>query len=388
MDSRWDIDRARLGWWVTGLALASVLAYVVYSFIGTFVFGLFIYYAIRPVYRQLRTRIRPPSLAAAVSIVAFALPALLLLAYVSAIGLQEFNAYLTAHPDSFEQLEAMLQPYIDVSSIVQDPQSILDSPDALAAVRQILEAAQGYLGFFGSVAIHAFMMLIIVFYLLRDDQRLASWFHRRFDDADGVVHAYAKRIDRDFSIIFFGNILNAVMTAAIGGISYSLLDYAAPAGVGIPYPALVGLLVGIASLVPVVGIKLVYVPVSLLLLFRASSAAPGAFWFPAVFVAVSFVIVDVIPDLVLRPYVSGRNLHLGMVMLAYTFGPLLFGWHGIFLGPMLLVLVVHFVRLVLPELLAGARIEPEAVGPSMVTADTVQTSLADVTASVRSDEED
>lgn len=388
MDSRWDVDRARLGWWVTGLALASVLAYVVYSFIGTFVFGVFIYYAIRPVYRRLRTRIRPPSLAAAVSIVAFALPALLLLAYVSAIGLQEFNAYMTAHPDSFAQLETMLQPYIDVSSIVQDPQSILDSPDALAVVEQILRAAQGYLGFFGGVAIHAFMMLIIVFYLLRDDQRLASWFHRRFDDADGVVHAYAKRIDRDFSIIFFGNILNAVLTAAIGAISYSLLDYAAPAGVGIPYPALVGLLVGIASLVPVVGIKLVYVPVSLLLFFRASSAAPGAFWFPAVFVAVSFVVVDVIPDLVLRPYVSGRNLHLGMVMLAYTFGPLLFGWAGIFLGPMLLVLVVHFVRLVLPELLAGAPIEPEAVGPSVITAETVQTSLDDVAASAESGEDD
>ncbi|WP_435095390.1 AI-2E family transporter [Halarchaeum sp. P4] len=372
------MDRARVGWWVMGFTLAGVLGYVIYSFIGTFIFGVFIYYAIRPVYRRLRTRIRPRTLAAAVSICVFALPALLLLAYALAIGLQELNAYLSAHPDSFEQLEVMLQPYIDVSSIVQDPQSILDSPDALAAVQQVLDAAQGYLGFLGGTALHAFMMLIIVFYLLRDDQRLASWFHRRFDDADGVVHAYAKRVDQDFSNIFFGNILNAVLTAAIGAISYSLLDYVAPAGVAIPYPALVGLLVGVASLVPVVGIKLVYVPVSLLLLFRASNAAPGAFWFPALFIGISFVVVDVVPDLVLRPYVSGRNLHLGMVMLAYIFGPLLFGWHGIFLGPMLLVLVVHFVRLVLPELLAGEPIEPHAVGVSLATTDTVQASLDDV----------
>ncbi|MFB6077721.1 MAG: AI-2E family transporter [Halarchaeum sp.] len=375
MDLPTSMGRARLGWWALAFALAAVLAFVVYSFVGTFVFGVFVYYAVRPVYRRLRERIRPRTLAAGVSILAFALPALLLLAYTVAIGLQEFNAYLLAHPNSFQQLESVLQPYIDVSSIVQDPQSILDSPSALDAIRQVIAAAQGYLGFFGNAALHAFVMLTIAFYLLRDDRRLAAWFHRRFDDGDGVVRAYATRVDRDFSSIFFGNILNAVVTGAIGAISYSLLDYLAPAGVAVPYPALVGLLAGVASLVPVVGIKLVYVPVSALLVARSTAAGPQTFWFPALFVAVSFVIVDVVPDLVLRPYVSGRNLHLGMVMLAYIFGPLLFGWYGIFLGPMLLVLVVHFVRLVLPELLAGEPIEPEAVGPSLATAETRQASL-------------
>jgi len=56
-------------------------------------------------------------------------------------------------------------------------------------------------------------------------------------------------------------------------------------------------------------------------------------------------------------------------MFAYILGPLLFGWYGIFLGPMLLVLVVHFVRIVLPELLAGTPIEPYSVDPTHVVAD-------------------
>ena len=51
-------------------------------------------------------------------------------------------------------------------------------------------------------------------------------------------------------------------------------------------------------------------------------------------------------------------------MIAYTFGPLLFGWYGIFLAPMLLVLVVHFARIVLPELVAGTPIQPYAVDPA------------------------
>lgn len=116
-----------------------------------------------------------------------------------------------------------------------------------------------------------------------------------------------------------------------------------------------------------IGIKIVYVP-GAIYLFVASVDDPTLVWFPIVFVVVSFLIVDVIPDLVLRPYVSGRNLHLGMVMLAYIFGPLLFGWYGLFLGPMLLVLLVHFVALVLPELLAGAPIQPEAIADPMIQA--------------------
>jgi hypothetical protein len=58
-----------------------------------------------------------------------------------------------------------------------------------------------------------------------------------------------------------------------------------------------------------------------------------------------------------------------LLLLAYIFGPLLFGWYGIFLGPMLLVLVVHFVRHVLPELLASETISPTALGTDVWTAE-------------------
>jgi hypothetical protein len=50
-------------------------------------------------------------------------------------------------------------------------------------------------------------------------------------------------------------------------------------------------------------------------------------------------------------------------MLAYTLGPLLFGWYGLFLMPVLLVLVVQFARIVLPDLLADEPSTPmELVG--------------------------
>lgn len=366
MVSPWEMDRDRVGWWAVALVLGASVAFLIYSFIGTFVFGVFIYYATRPVYRRLARVVRPPTLAAAVALIAIALPALLLLAYTVAVGVQELNNFIVARGLDVAQFEALLGPYVDISAVATDPQSILSQPDAVEVIQAMLTEASTYLGFFGNAALHLFVMILIAFYLLRDDDRLAAWWTRRFADRDGVMEAYARRVDRDFSHIFFGNLLNAVLTGVIGAIAYSVLAWLSPAGIVLPYPSLLGLLTGVASLVPIVGIKLVYVPLAAYLGYQ-SLAMPGLLWFPLVFVLVSFVIVDVIPDLVLRPYVSGRGLHLGMVMLAYIFGPLLFGWYGLFLGPMLLVLLVHFTALVLPELLAGTPIEPRAVGKSILT---------------------
>jgi predicted PurR-regulated permease PerM len=209
-------------------------------------------------------------------------------------------------------------------------------------------------------------MIALAFYLLRDDRKFSRWFRARIADDRGVMEAFLTGVDRDFNNIFFGNILNAVLTGTIAVVAYSVLNLLAPPRVAIPAAGLVGLFAGVASLIPVVGMKLVYVPVTAYLGATSYLADPNTLWFTAAFFAVSFVIVDTIPDLVLRPYVSGRHLHVGAVMIAYTLGPLLFGWYGIFLGPIILVLVVNFARHVLPVLIAREPLVPYAVDPGVV----------------------
>ncbi|MFW5934592.1 MAG: AI-2E family transporter [Halolamina sp.] len=362
-----EVDKGRLAWGAVGFALAGSLTFVAYSFVGTLVFGLFVYYATRPIYRQLRRALNSPSLAAAVSLFALALPALALGAYAVTIVLQELDRY--AQTTTVDVADLGIDPAL--LDLIADPESLVQEGLTAADLSQILgsvESAFGTVAILGVAAIHLFVMLAMAFYLLREDHRLARWFVRHFDDDRGTVRAFFGAVDRDFNSIFFGNILNAVLTGTIGVIAYSVMNVFAPPGGAIPAAALVGLLAGIASLIPVVGMKLVYFPVALVLLGQSLLAdTAGGVAFVIAFVAVSFVIVDTIPDLVLRPYVSGRSLHVGALMLAYTLGPLLFGWYGIFLMPMLLVLVVHFTRIVLPELLDGSPIEPYAVDPSQFT---------------------
>lgn len=369
-----ELDKGRLAWWLLGLVLAAALAYVAYSFVGTLVFGLFIYYATRPIYRQLRRALDSPSLAAGISLFALVLPALALMGYALSIVLQELDRYAQTTNIDVERFgidPSLVDPIADPESLLRDGLAGMLSTTDPARIFDSIGSAFGTVATVGIAAIHLFVMLALAFYLLREDHRLSRWFFHRFGDDSGIVESFFAAVDRDFNSIFFGNILNAVLTGTIGVITYSILNVFAPSGAGIPTPALVGLLAGIASLIPVVGMKLVYLPVATALFIQAViSGTPGALAFVIAFVVISLIVVDTIPDLVLRPYVSGRSLHVGAVMLAYTLGPLLFGWYGLFLMPMLLVFVVHFAKIVLPELMAGNQIEPYAIDPGQMTVET------------------
>ncbi|MFB6157089.1 MAG: AI-2E family transporter [Haloferacaceae archaeon] len=368
-----DVDRTRAAWLAFGVVLAAALGYVVYSFVGTVVFGLFIYYATRPLYRRLARRIRPASLAASVALFALALPALGITGYAMLVALREVQR-LTRNGGV--DVAAALGISDEVLELARSPGTLLGldvrkflSVERVVALLQQVGSAVDTLAVLGVAALHLFVMVAIAFYLLRDDRRLARWGSTRLGDERGVLVAFLRAVDRDLNNIFFGNILNAIVTGTIGVVAYAALNAVAPPGLRIPAAALVGLLAGVASLVPVVGMKLVYVPVAGYLTLLSALADFDGAWFVAAFAAVSFVVVDTIPDLVLRPYVSGRSLHVGAVMLAYTLGPLLFGWYGIFLLPMLLVLVFNFARIVLPELVEGEEIRPFAVDPGALPDD-------------------
>lgn len=344
------IERRRAAWWTVGGALLAVLAVVVHAFIGTFVFGVFIYYATRPVHRTLDPYIRPASVSALAALLLLVTPLLILAGYTIALGLAEASRLLDAV--DIAQIEAALEPYLDISRTVQDPEQLLQQPELLRSVAaELLGGTVASVGVLGTAAIHAFVMLAVAFYLLRDDHRLAAWATDTFDGP--TFERYGRAVNRSFSSIFFGNIVTIVLTGVIGAVVYHGLNLVAPGSVTVPSPTLLGVLTGVASLIPIVGMKIVYVPAAGYIGLVAARVDTGLLWFPAAFLLVSFIVVDIIPDLLFRPYVSGRNLHMGMVMLAYVLGPLLFGWYGLFLGPMVLVVLVQFARVVLPELVGG-----------------------------------
>ncbi|MFC7020749.1 MULTISPECIES: AI-2E family transporter [Haloarcula] len=387
-----DIDWPRAFWIGFGVILAAVLLFVLYSFIGTFVFGVFLYYATRPIYRRVHRRVRQRTLAAALSLSLFALPLIVLLYYTLAIAVQEFSRF--AESANFGPFEEIISPYVNVSEVVQNPQALVADAGGTGVFVDSATQLLGFIGIIGTGLVHGFVMLAFAFYMLRDGGRLAEW-GKNYLDHRGNLDRYFAEVDRSFDRVFYGNILNAIVTGAIGAIAFSLVDAVAPAGLSVPYPALTGLLAGAASLIPIIGMKIVYVPMAGYLALGAGMQGDG-WWFVGLFVAVALVVVDTIPDLIIRPYVSGGGslsigpfgtktgqfedqpgLHTGTLMFAYILGPFLFGWYGIFLAPMILVLVVHFARFVLPELLEGRPIEPKVIDPTNFAGSDTNTTAPD-----------
>jgi len=368
------IDRAHVGWVLLGLFVAGVFAFVFYSYVGTFVFAVFIYYATRPVYRRVKQYVRPPSLAAGVSLFLLALPVLLLVGFTVLIAVSEVQSFLAQNQLNTVagQTKADIYATSEINRLTSPGELARDLPDMLDRLQDagIIAGVRAI----GNALMHGFIMVGVAFYLLRDDQQFSRWARDTFGDESGLLEEFMDAVDHDYHQVFFGNILNALIIGLIAAVTYNAVNFVSPAGLSVPYPTLIGLLSGAASLIPLVGMKLVYVPVTVYLFGTALTAGGvDSLWFPATFAAVAFFVVDVIPDMVLRPYVSARDLHMGTVMFAYLLGPLLFGWYGIFLGPMLLVVAVRFNRIVLPELLErvfGASTGRESAAPPIPAAGT------------------
>ena len=374
--------------WTVAIATIAGLLYVGWRFVGTVVMGLFVYYVTRPVFRRINARIESRTVAVAVTLLTAVVPLLFMIGWAVAILVASLTDLLES--DAFSDLETLVQPYLDITALLADVGEFIEAaiadPARLAdvqfdpAVGEIVDSVFSSVGVAFNAGIHGFIVLIVVFYLLRDDYRISRWARDTVLEDGRVLETYFTTVDVDLHNVYFGNILNALLTGVLAAVVYTLLNVVAPQVTRIPEAAFLGLLVGVASLIPVIGIKIVTWPVGAYLLGRALWLDPQALWFPVVFFVVSFVVVDYIPDQLLRPYVSGRTLHVGAVMLAYTVGPLLFGWYGIFLAPLLFVLTFEFGRIVFPWLLDAERTSvasPSAPDPPGAGTEPVETTSTD-----------
>ena len=370
--------RRRILFAIGGLGLITAVVFVLLQFQATLIFTIFLYYASRPIYTKLETLSLPPRLQgrqipyrrqvlAVTTIAAFLLPFLCLLTYTLVLVVPEIQrlaggngfgaAYLSALQSA--QGSGLPAPLVELEAgdiLTMRPEevvAILNDSAVQTWVEQVTATLTGSIGFIANGALNGFILLSGTYYLLTDGSRLTGWFLSNFDES-GVVESYVVAVDGELSSILFGNILNALATGIIGIFVFSGYNLVAPGVVNVPFAPLVGAPTGVGSLIPVVGMKIVYLPVGAILAVAAvTSGQASAFGFVILFLVLAFVVVDTIPDFLIRPYVSGNRTHIGLLMFAYILGPIAFGFYGIFLAPILLVLITQFVRTMAPYVLSG-----------------------------------
>ena len=363
---------------LAGLALLTAVVFVLIQFQATLVFTIFLYYASRPIYHRLENLSFPSRLErhhlpyrrqvlAVTTIAIFLLPFLFLLTYTLVLVVPEIQRLVGGSGPGATYLSAVQSAQgsglpaplvgLELSDVLamspEEVTAILNDPAVQAWAERTTTTLIDSVGLIANAALHGFILLAGTYYLLTGGSRLVRWFLDNFDES-GIIESYAVSVDDELSSILFGNILNAFVTGIIGILVFSGYNLIAPGAVDVPFAPLVGALTGAGSLIPVVGMKIVYLPVGVILAVAAiASGQAGAFGFVILFLVLAFVVVDTIPDFLIRPYVSGNRTHVGLLMFAYILGPIAFGFYGIFLGPILLVFVAQFCRTIAPYVLSG-----------------------------------
>ena len=345
-----------------GVLVAGIVGYMTYRFIAALTVAVFLYYSTRRFYNSLERLRLPKQIRAAVTISFLAVPLVLLLSYTIVLVVLEARTFVETYP-VFEATPDNVAWFEDVGELPE-----LSIGGILEAYRNgeldaFIQFATEHAAFVTSLVTGLLLNLLIVavvtYYLLIDGSKFRSWL-LRFDD-EAIAREYFEAVDDELEAVLFGNLLNVIVISFIAIAVFLGYNAVAPSGAEVPYPALAGALTGIASLIPVVGMKIIYFPLA------GFAAVPivldGTLELLAYivgFLVLAVVIVDTIPDLVLRPYLSGKRTHVGLLMLAYIFGPVVFGFYGLFFAPIVLVLGLTFADTALPRLLGA---EPPKKGP-------------------------
>lgn len=351
-----QLDRefsGRLAIGVGVLALLAVTAYVVLAFIASVVFAVFLYYAVRPIFRSLDRFDLGPRSRATLALLLFGIPFLVLIAYTVAVLALEIRDFLEAQGVLESGVDRVTAELNIAQLDLEELQTLVSDTDSVPSAEVVLETVVNASSAIGGALLQAFIIVAAVYYMLVDGPRLRSWFLDTFDDSD-VFRMYVREVDSELSQTLFGNILNIFVTGIIAVLTFYAYNLLVVDVIEVPYPGLTGALVGVGTLIPVVGIKLVYVPVVLGVGARAALAGDPELLLPVgVLFVVSAVLLDFIPDIFARARFSGDRTHNGLLMLAYIMGPTLFGFYGLFLAPILLIVTVESVRLLLPYALSG-----------------------------------
>ncbi len=185
--------------------------------------------------------------------------------------------------------------------------------------------------------VDALITFVVVFFLFRDG---AHWAYR----AGALLPLSPEQVARLYKNVSDTIIANVYGIASVG-LAQGVLTGIAMRIVGMQSSLLLGLAAGFASIIPVVGAALIWVPVGIYLLVTASV------W-KGLFLLIWGTLVISSIDNVIRPWVVGGRVELHpLVLLFFIFGGVeAFGFLGLFLGPVVASLLAALFDILREEL--------------------------------------
>ncbi len=320
------------------LALSLYLAYLIlFPFIDTLILAIILASIFNPLQIYLERRLKGRKNLAALIIVlvitfVIAIPVFVFTSTLVAQGLDTVNRtndwvragklqQLVQDPRINEYLAKLQErfPFLEVNKT--------DISDALLYLSKgigqfLLGKVSSILGNVASLVAHFFVMIFIAYFLVRDGGEMVSavrsYLPLRAEQEDRIING----IRVVTKSVLLGTFITAICQGVAGGIAFAILDF----------PGLFwGTMTALASLIPLVGTYLIWVPIALYLVLLGEFRS-------AVFLAVWSIVASGIIENLVRPLLMKGKSKMSpfYIFLAILGGVQYFGLKGILYGPLIL----------------------------------------------------
>jgi predicted PurR-regulated permease PerM len=335
---------------VFGLAVAALLGFallkILRPFVGSILWSVLLAFLLFPINERLRRALNGRRAAAA---------AILTLAVILAlVGPVSFLAVVFARQasDLFARVQAMAGQLraVQLNDVLRVP--LIDRAIGWAwsaagitaeqAQAWLTGAAKAFLGVLVSLSgafvvealgtlVSLIITLFLLFFMLRDGESMVQ-------TAQGLIpldpERQARLLDHLAAVtraVVFGTLLIALVQGALVALSFAF--------VGLPSPLVFGVVAAVASLVPLFGAALVWVPAAGVLAYQGR-------WGAALFVLIWNLAIVSGADNVIRPlFISGRaQISTLPVFLGVAGGVAAFGPIGLVVGPLIVALALALLR--------------------------------------------
>jgi len=334
--------------WIGILAATGIALYLCWLMLRPFItvleWAVVLVIVFYPIHKRLARKIQRRGLSALLSsllvIVVIVLPLVLLtMALTKEIAgvVQDLPAQLTQLMDPNAAIVGRVSRWIHDHAGVDGwlPQAFLVDQLKIAGA-SLLGQSVGLLGNIVSSVVKAFFVIITMYYLFRDGDKIVRALPGALPLSNLQSKAILERVSQVVSASVYGVVTIAMLQGLLGGLAFWLL--------GVPSPVLWAVLLAFVCMIPIAGSFLVWLPASIYLVL-------GGHWTKGLLLIVWGTLVISTVDNFLRPKLmkDQTRLHELFVFFSVLGGMSVFGLLGIVLGPVVLAITLGLLDIFKPD---------------------------------------
>jgi predicted PurR-regulated permease PerM len=182
------------------------------------------------------------------------------------------------------------------------------------------------------ILIHFFLMMLIVYYVFRDGERLKNYISELLPFPMEQQELLVSKFREMARAVIVGNGLNGIIQGIIGGFGFFFF------GLGSPF--LWGTLIGFMAFLPFIGASIVYVPAFIILILQGKTGtAIGFLFYNGAY--------SIIMEYLFKPRMIGKGMRMNalLVFIGILGGIKLFGILGIIYGPLIMTIFITLAEL-------------------------------------------